>query len=57
MQFYDAQGMANLLRADFPQLKERVPEGEPSKTLKGKVYTLSAAKAEKELGIKREFIP
>lgn len=57
MQFYDAQGMANLLRADFPQLKERVPEGEPSKTLKGKVFTLSAAKAEKELGIKREFIP
>jgi hypothetical protein len=46
--------MAKCIRDNFPQLKDRVPEPVESKSLEGKVFQLSAAKAEKELGIKCE---
>jgi len=53
--FFDNQLMAKCIRESFPQIKDRVPEPVESESLEGKVFTLSAAKAEKELGIK--FIP
>lgn len=45
------QTIVDSIRARYPDLKERLAEGNKGEKPDGKVFTLDAGKAEKELGI------
>lgn len=49
------QTIVDAIRKDFPELKERLAEGNPGEKVDGKVFKLDAGKSEKDLGIKCEF--
>lgn len=47
---YSNQQVCDIIRKHFPELRDRVPEGEPGKPL-GEMYTTNTSKAQRELGL------
>ncbi|KAJ9109038.1 hypothetical protein QFC21_000364 [Naganishia friedmannii] len=49
---YDNQHIVDLIRKEFPEIKDRTAEGKPGEYLDDKVFRLDASKSKKDLGIK-----
>ena len=49
---YSYQMICDILRMEFPEIRDRVPEGEPGSGLGADVYKVDCSKAKKVLGLR-----